>query len=72
MGDSLYEAYHGPDSTTLIATLTGLHPIAASLRTDKAAAQSSRFSAATGGNDDVHYVHANTDIAEQPLVKIGG
>ncbi len=68
VGDSFYEAYRGPDSTTLTGLLQNAEP----LRTDQVAAQSSRFSDATGRNDDVHYVHVNTDIAEAPLVKIGG
>ena len=70
VGDSFYEAYRGSDSTTL----TGLHQNVLPLRTDKVAAQASRFSDSPGGtsdplgddsdalgeNDDVHYVHSDT------------
>jgi transcriptional/translational regulatory protein YebC/TACO1 len=66
--DSLFEADCEPDSTTLIC----LRQTAAPLGNVTVAAQSLRIPGAPGENDDVQYVHAKADIAEEPLVKIGG
>ena len=68
MGDSLKRAGLEPDSMKL----TYLPETAVPVTDDDAAAQFLRRSDALDDNDDVQHVHANPDISETLLVRIGG
>jgi YebC/PmpR family DNA-binding regulatory protein len=68
VGDSLKRAGLEPDSMKLTYLPENIVPV-----TDEiAAAQFLRLSDALEDNDDVQNVHANADIPEELLVKIGG
>ena len=66
--DSLKRA--GLESDSMM--LTYLPEITVPVIEDDAASQLPRLSDALEDNDDVQNVHANADISEPPLVKIGG
>ena len=68
VGDSLKRAGLEPDSMKL----TNLPEVTVPVIDDDAAAQFLRLPDALEDNDDVQNVHANADISETLLVKIGG